>query len=83
MRNISHYGYTSLEEKYLVNLWRAIPPGDCPPDIVNAVIKVIRGSRDKYEYHEAWEIFVLDRVIYSSITFPVEYGFIPQTWLAS
>jgi inorganic pyrophosphatase len=64
----------------VVNLWRAIPPGDNPPEVVNAVIEVISGSRDKYEYHEAWEIFVLDRVIYSSIVFPVEYGFIPQTW---
>jgi inorganic pyrophosphatase len=64
----------------LVNLWREIPPGDSPPNVVNAVIEVISGSRDKYEYHEEWNIFVLDRVLHSSIVFPVEYGFIPQTW---
>lgn len=64
----------------MVNLWREIPPGDRPPDMVNAVIEVISGSRDKYEYHEEWDIFVLDRVLHSSIVFPVEYGFIPQTW---
>lgn len=65
MRNISHYGHTSLEEKYLVNRWREIPPEDRPPEIVNAVIEVISGSRDKYKYHEEWDIFVLDRVLHA------------------
>jgi len=64
----------------LVNFWREIPTGDSPPDLVNAVIEVITGSRDKYEYNQDWGIFVLDRVLHSSIVFPVEYGFIPQTW---
>jgi len=64
----------------MVNLWSDIPPGDDPPNIVNAVIEVISRSRDKYEYNREWEVFVLDRVIHSSVVFPVEYGFIPQTW---
>ena len=64
----------------MVNLWSDIPPGDDPPNIVNAVIEVISRSRDKYEYNREWEAFVLDRVIHSSVVFPVEYGFIPQTW---
>ena len=64
----------------MVNLWRDIPPGDDPPNRVNAIIEVISRSRDKYEYSRDWEVFVLDRVIYSSVVFPVEYGFIPQTW---
>ncbi len=63
-----------------MNLWKDIPPGDNPPLILNAVIEVISGSRDKYEYKHEWEAFVLDRVIPSSVIFPVEYGFIPQTW---
>jgi len=64
----------------MVNLWRDIPAGDSPPEVVNAVIEVISHSRDKYEYKSEWEAFVLDRVIHSSVVFPVEYGFIPQTW---
>jgi len=63
-----------------MNLWRDIPAGDSPPEIVNVVVEVISGSRDKYEYNGDWESFVLDRVLYSSVVFPVEYGFIPQTW---
>jgi inorganic pyrophosphatase len=63
-----------------MNLWRDIPAGDNPPDTVNVIIEVIMGSRDKYEYNLDWEVFVLNRVLYSSVVFPVDYGFIPQTW---
>jgi len=63
-----------------MNLWKDIPAGDKPPKLVNAIIEVISGSRDKYEYNLEWEAFVLDRVLHSSVVFPVEYGFIPQTW---
>lgn len=63
-----------------MNLWKDIPAGDKPPEIVNVVVEVISGSRDKYEYDFEWEAFVLDRVIHSSVVFPVDYGFIPQTW---
>ena len=63
-----------------MNLWRDIPPGDKIPEVVNVIVEVISGSRDKYEYNLEWEAFVLDRVLHSSVVFPVEYGFIPQTW---
>ncbi len=63
-----------------MDLWKDIPSGENPPIILNAVIEVISGSRDKYEYKHEWEAFVLDRVIPSSVIFPVEYGFVPQTW---
>jgi len=65
-----------------MNLWRDIPAGDKPPDLVNVVVEVISGSRDKYEYKIEWEAFVLDRVLHSSVVFPVDYGFIPQTWFS-
>lgn len=63
-----------------MNVWKDIPAGDKPPEFLNAVIEVISGSRDKYEYYSPWESFVLDRVIPSSVVFPVEYGFVPRTW---
>jgi inorganic pyrophosphatase len=54
--------------------------GKKPPKLLNAVIEVVSGSRDKYEYKSDWEAFVLDRMIPSSVVFPIEYGFVPQTW---
>jgi inorganic pyrophosphatase len=63
-----------------VNVWKDIPSGDKPPALLNMVIEVMSGSRDKYEYYSDWESFILDRIIPSSVVFPVEYGFVPQTW---
>lgn len=63
-----------------LNLWKHVPAGDNPPDLLNMVVEVVTGSRDKYEYKSEWEAFVLDRIIPSSVVFPVEYGFVPQTW---
>jgi inorganic pyrophosphatase len=67
-------------EKSHMNFWRDLPTGDKPPELLNMVIEVTSGSRDKYEYNIEWEAFVLDRIIPSSVVFPVEYGFVPQTW---
>ncbi len=63
-----------------MNFWKEIPAGDKPPELLNMVIEVTSGSRDKYEYDFNWEAFVLDRIIPSSVVFPVEYGFVPRTW---
>jgi inorganic pyrophosphatase len=63
-----------------LDFWREVPLGEKPPKFLNVVIEVVSGSRDKYEYNSKWEAFVLDRIIPSSVVFPVEYGFIPQTW---
>ena len=62
-----------------VNLWKDIPAGDKPPELMNVVIEVVMGSRDKFEYNIQWEAFVLDRIIPSSVVFPVDYGFVPRT----
>lgn len=63
-----------------MRLWKHIPVGDKPPSIVNAVVEATTSTRDKYEYNIYWNAFVLDRILHSSSVFPVEYGFIPQTW---
>ena len=46
---------------------------------VLAFIEIPRGSRNKYEYDEATGAFRLDRVLYSSVHYPTDYGFIPDT----
>ena len=65
-----------------MNFWRQIPAGTNPPENLNMVIEVTSGSRSKFEYNTDWEAFVLDRIIPSSVVFPVEYGFVPQTMWA-
>jgi inorganic pyrophosphatase len=63
-----------------LDLWKDVPLGEKSPKLLNVVIEVVSGSRDKYEYNSEWEAFVLDRIIPSSVVFPIEYGFVPQTW---
>src|SRR6266536_6281016 len=59
--------------------WHAVSPGESAPEIVNAVIEIPQGSRSKYEVDKKTGLLKLDRVIYSSFQYPVNYGFIPQT----
>ncbi|MEM5882899.1 MAG: inorganic diphosphatase [Candidatus Aenigmatarchaeota archaeon] len=59
-----------------------IPLGEEPPEIVNVFIECPSGSRKKYEYNREWDELVLDRIIPSSVVFPADYGFIPQTWFS-
>lgn len=56
-----------------------IPPGDKCPAVVNAVVEIPAGSSNKYEYNPALDAFVLDRVLYSPLYYPTEYGWIAGT----
>ncbi|HEX7124843.1 MAG TPA: inorganic diphosphatase [Thermodesulfobacteriota bacterium] len=46
---------------------------------VDAMIEIPRGSRNKYEWDARRGAFRLDRVLYSSVHYPADYGFIPGT----
>ncbi|MBF6591483.1 MAG: inorganic diphosphatase [Ktedonobacterales bacterium] len=46
---------------------------------VEAMIEIPRGSRNKYEYDHERGIFCLDRVLYSSVHYPTDYGYILGT----
>ena len=63
----------------MINLFKDIPAGDNPPEKINVVVDIPRGSSNKYEYNEEKGFFELDRVLYSPFFYPIEYGFIPQT----
>lgn len=59
--------------------WHGAYYGSKAPEVVNAVIEIPQGSRAKYEVDKLTGLLKLDRVIYSSFHYPVNYGFIPQT----
>lgn len=62
-----------------MNLFKDIPAGDNPPEEINVVVEIPKGSKNKYEYDEQNGCFILDRTLYSALFFPFEYGFMPQT----
>jgi len=59
--------------------WHGAHYGDNAPATVNALIEIPQGSRSKYEVDKHTGLLKLDRVIYSSFQYPINYGFIPQT----
>lgn len=59
--------------------WHELSAGTNPPSHVNALIEIPRGSKAKYEIDKESGLIKLDRVIYASMYYPLNYGFIPQT----
>ena len=49
------------------------------PQQVNCVIEIPKGKNTKYEYDEELGVFKLTRCLISSLNYPINYGFIPQT----
>jgi inorganic pyrophosphatase len=56
-----------------------VPIGKKAPEIVNAIIEIPRGSTNKYEVDAESGMLKLDRVLYSPLFYPFDYGYIPQT----
>ncbi|HEX2921416.1 MAG TPA: inorganic diphosphatase [Bacteroidales bacterium] len=59
--------------------WHGITPGKQLPEFVNCVIEIPKGSKGKYEIDKRSGMLMLDRVLFSSVHYPANYGFIPQT----
>ena len=43
---------------------------------IEVIIEIPSGSRNKYEFDHVRKRFVLDRILYSSVVYPCDYGFI-------
>lgn len=67
-----------MENKF--NPWHHVSPGDNMPEIVNGIIEIPKGTRAKYELDKESGLLMLDRVLYSSVYYPANYGFIPQSY---
>jgi len=56
-----------------------LPLGDRAPEAINVIVEIPSGSRNKYEYDKALDIFRLDRALHSPVYYPGDYGFVPRT----
>ena len=63
----------------MTNLWTDVKTGPNPPEVVYSVIESPKGSKNKFEFDKEIMAIYLDRVLYSSVVFPISYGFIPRT----
>ncbi len=63
----------------MANLWHDLPPGPNPPELIYVLVEIPKRSRNKFEYDKITGFIKLDRVLYSSLHYPGDYGFIPRT----
>lgn len=62
------------------NPWHEVSYGNQSPEIVNAIIEIAKGSKGKFEMDKKTGLLKLDRVLFSAVHYPANYGFIPQTY---
>ncbi len=62
------------------NPWHHVTPHTDTEDIVRGIIEIPKGTRAKYELDKASGLLSLDRVLYSAVYYPANYGFIPQSY---
>lgn len=62
-----------------MNIWKDISKTRIRPDDFVACIEIEQGSKNKYELDKETGLIILDRVLYTSTHYPMNYGFIPHT----
>lgn len=62
------------------NAWHDVSRGESLPNEVNGIIEIPKGTRAKYELDKDSGLLKLDRVLYSSVYYPANYGFIPRSY---
>jgi inorganic pyrophosphatase len=64
----------------MIHPWHDLEPGAQPPERMTVVVEIPRGSRNKYELNKKSGLFKLDRVLYSAVHYPGDYGLFPRTY---
>ena len=63
----------------MIHPWHDVTPGEGLPSEFTACIEIPSGSSVKYELDKRSGLLKLDRILYSAVYYPANYGFIPQT----
>ena len=54
-------------------------PAQPKPGVINVLVEIVGGSKNKYEFDKEMGAMILDRVLFSSVQYPYDYGFVPNT----
>ena len=63
----------------MTHAWHDVTPGENLPQEFTAVIEIPTGSNVKYELDKETGLLYMDRILYSAVHYPANYGFVPQT----
>lgn len=84
----SHPPHPPLNERILSSMsrrsvaahpWHDLEIGPGAPAVFNCVVEISKGSKVKYELDKKTGLIKVDRILYSSVVYPHNYGFIPRT----
>ena len=62
-----------------MNIWHDVSESRIKPEDFLAVIEITRGDKKKYELDKETGCIILDRILYTSMQYPANYGLIPRT----
>lgn len=62
-----------------MNLLHEITSGKDVPNVINVIIEIPKGSKNKYEIDKETGLIHLDRALHSAQDYPFDYGFMPQS----
>ncbi len=62
-----------------MNLLHDISAGKHTPDVINVIIEIPKGSKNKYEIDKETGLIALDRALHTAQDYPFDYGFMPQS----
>src|SRR3954453_18265026 len=68
------------ESQPMLHPWHDVTPGEGLPRQFDALVEIPMGSSIKYELDKKTGLLRVDRVLYSAVHYPANYGFIPQTY---
>jgi inorganic pyrophosphatase len=68
------------QSEVIMHPWHDVEIGEDSPRIVWSVIEIPKGSKLKYELDKVSGLIKVDRVLFSSVHYPANYGFVPQTY---
>ncbi len=63
-----------------MHAWHDVELGDAIESGFRAIIEIPKGSKVKYELDKQTGLLWVDRVLYSAVHYPANYGFLPQTY---
>ena len=63
----------------MTTLAKSLKAGKNPPDEINVVIEIPKGSNIKYEVDDSTGALFVDRQLLPAMFYPCNYGFVPQT----
>ena len=64
---------------FLFIAMHTISPGEHLPQMINVIVEIPKGSQNKYEFDHENNVIKLDRVLFSPLYYPGDYGFVPNT----